>query len=61
MSASTEESPATARATFSVAIGPRFVCTPTTWSPMRSMPVTSQFWMMSTPISSALRAKAQAT
>ena len=61
ISASTEESPATHKATFSVAIGPRVVWTPTTLSPMRSMSVTSQFWMMSTPISSPLRAKAHAT
>ena len=42
-------------------IRPRVVSTPTTRLPSLMKPVTSQFWMMSTPIASQARANAHAT
>ena len=48
--------PAATIATLSALIGPRVVCTPVTRPPSVSMPVTSQFWMRSTPRWSAPRA-----
>jgi heterotetrameric sarcosine oxidase beta subunit len=53
--------PAAQRPTFSVLMVPRLVLTPTTLFPSLTKPVTSQFWIRSTPSSSALRANAQAT
>ena len=56
MAASTLEWPAATSASLRQAIPPRLVSTPTTLPPSTRMPVTSQFWMMSTPLASAPRA-----
>ena len=57
----TLEWPATAMATFFAPMAPRVVSTPVTRPFSTLRPVTSQFWMMSTPRASAARAKPQAT
>ncbi|MNL66712.1 hypothetical protein D3C87_1912210 [compost metagenome] len=56
MAATRDELPATAMAIFLARIGPREVSTPTARPPDMVMPVTSQFWIMSTPRLSAARA-----
>ncbi|KGW46752.1 hypothetical protein Y049_5881 [Burkholderia pseudomallei MSHR684] len=61
MSASVVVLPAATTATFFALMKPLTVSTPTTAPPSRRMPVTWQFWMMSTPARSAPRAKPQAT
>ena len=48
--------PATMIATFLARSAPREVCTPFTTPPSMSIPVTSQFWIRSTPRSLAPRA-----
>src|SRR5216684_2711347 len=53
MVASRELLPATASATLSARIDPRVVSTPETRPPETPMPVTSQFWTISTPRASA--------
>ena len=55
-SASTPEEPATTKQTLRQAMAPREVRTPVTPSASRSMPVTSQFCRMCTPMSLAARA-----
>ena len=49
MAATSEELPAAARPSFLQPMKPRLVSTPTTLPFSMRMPVTSQFWMMSTP------------
>ena len=61
IAATTEECPAAASAIEPAAIRPRVVCTATARPSTTSTPVTSQFWIRSTPIASARRAKPQAT
>ena len=61
MSVSVEVCPAAHSATCPAAMSPRVVRTPVTLLPAVMNPVTSQFWMMSMPASSARRAKPHAT
>ena len=61
MSVSVEVCPAAHSATWPAAMSPRVVRTPVTRSPSVTKPVTSQFWMMSMPASSARRANPHAT
>ena len=61
IAATWEDRPATTMPTFLARIAPREVCTPVTLPFSISMPVTSQFWIRSTPRRSAPRAKPQAT
>ena len=56
IAATREELPATASPTFPARIVPRVVSTPATRPLRMTRPVTSQFWMMSTPRRSAARA-----
>ena len=56
MFAITLECPAATTASFAQRIGPLVVSTPSTLPPLTRMPVTSQFWMISTPKASAPRA-----
>ena len=56
MPASSDDEPATDSATFPARMKPRLVSTPVTRPFSRRMPVTAQFWTMSTPRSLAARA-----
>jgi hypothetical protein len=56
MAATCPDRPATTIATFFARIAPRVVCTPVTRPFSMSIPVTSQFWIRSTPRWSAARA-----
>jgi hypothetical protein len=56
IAATCEECPATAMPTLPAAMAPRDVSTWVMRPPARRNPVTSQFWMMSTPSRSAARA-----
>ena len=49
IAATCPDRPATTMPTFLARIAPRVVCTPLTTPFSMSMPVTSQFWMISTP------------
>ena len=61
IAATRELLPATAIPIFFVAMKPREVSMPATRPASRRIPVTSHFWMMSTPQESAARANPQAT